>query len=205
MQLFFESGNSCSILNFSIKADSAVLHFCKKCYTLGQHFQGYPSGLPFIWRSASKRQPKKCSIALLLLQCQCKKSMPNSVARNIFQNIGHFDKKHRKYRAPIFIAFLCDNFWKNVKEKIEIFLKKKFKKFLLQEEVKIRPFSAVLGLISGKFGQNAFEMKYRAFSEKYRRPIASKTPSAVRMKFRAFCEISAIMATLRTTLSSKSQ
>ena len=39
-------------------------------------------------------------------------------------------------------------------------------------------------------------MKFRAFSEKYRRPIVSKTPSAIRMKFRAFSEISAIMATL---------
>ena len=41
----------------------------------------------------------------------------SSVARNFFENIGHFAKKYRKFRTPysftvfaLFIAFLCDNF-----------------------------------------------------------------------------------------------
>ena len=39
--------NICEMKLYSWKADSAVLHFCKKCYTVGQHFWGYTSGLPF--------------------------------------------------------------------------------------------------------------------------------------------------------------
>ena len=61
------------ILAFKL-ADSAVLHFCKKCYTLGQHFKGYTSGLPFFGEVQANASPK----SVALWSASARKACPNS-------------------------------------------------------------------------------------------------------------------------------
>ena len=51
-----------------------------------------------------------------------------SVARNFLKNIGNFAKNCRKFRAPLFIAFLCDNFAGFLKNNFEIFYQNFLKK-----------------------------------------------------------------------------
>ena len=69
-------------------------------------------------------------------------------------------------------------------------------KILSKKEAQFRLFSSVLRQNSGIFRAYFVASKFRAFLGKISCPKFLKSPSAIKVKFRAFYEISANMATL---------